>query len=255
MCDMNNHGHCESNACERQNCNAEGLNAQMSNGVNAVEANRAQSKPRSSVDFGSWITKREGLLMFVMIIAIFSICAAMCSSAFFRANDELMSEINALQVKIEALNSKIEMYQSMNADKPINITVNIDDKNYIYNPSTGELEEMGPESTLPEDFDKTPFLGIGFYEDEDGYQTPLGIKVDTVYEGSPAALAGIKVGDIIMSVNGKSIATFDDLAAILGQCKANDEVTMQIATIGENGVEVVNIKAVLTYRGYFETAD
>ena len=252
MCDTNNHGCHEPNMCERQNCNGDGANAQMGNGVNVGESNCAPSKPRPSMDFGSWITKREGLLMFVIIIAIFSICAAMCSSAFLRTNDELMSEINALQVKIEALNSKIEMYQSMNSDKPINITVNIDDKNYIYNPDTGKLEEQGPESTLPEDFDKTPFLGVGFYEDEDGYQTPLGIKVDIVYEGSPAEIAGIKVGDIIMAVNGQPVVTFEDLAAVLDKCDANDEVTIKITTVTDKGIEVLDVNAVLTYKGYFD---
>lgn len=44
-----------------------------------------------------------------------------------------------------------------------------------------------------------------------GMDRPLGVIVNTVYRGSPAAKAGIEVGDVLMSVNGREILDAENL--------------------------------------------
>jgi small nuclear ribonucleoprotein (snRNP)-like protein len=54
-----------------------------------------------------------------------------------------------------------------------------------------------------------------------------GVRVTEVGTGTPAAKAGIRVGDTIVSVDGKSVSTFADLANALAQLQAG-----QTAAIG-----------------------
>lgn len=202
-----------------------------------------------STNLKSELTKREGLLMFVVVVLLASIFATVCVMTMRNNHNDLTERMRDLEVKLESLKGQIEIMAN-ESNKPLDITVNINGKDFLYNPETGELENP---NEFPADFDTRPFLGIGFYEDEDGYETPLGPKIDIVYEGSPAAKAGLKIGDILMAVNGQGVSTFEELSAILDKCNVNDEVTMQIITTTESGISVINVKATLTYRGYFES--
>lgn len=55
-----------------------------------------------------------------------------------------------------------------------------------------------------------------------------GIIVSEVEEGGPAAKAGLKVGDIILGVNGQKINSGDDLTQILIDSSPGDVLTMQV---------------------------
>jgi serine protease Do len=55
-----------------------------------------------------------------------------------------------------------------------------------------------------------------------------GIIVSEVEEGGPAAKAGLKVGDIILNVNGQEINSGDDLTQILIDASPGDVLKMQI---------------------------
>jgi carboxyl-terminal processing protease len=60
-------------------------------------------------------------------------------------------------------------------------------------------------------------------------QVPRGLRVSTVFDGSPAKEAGIKVGDVITAVNGRSIAGEDaELSTARIKGKPGTEVTLTV---------------------------
>jgi carboxyl-terminal processing protease len=78
------------------------------------------------------------------------------------------------------------------------------------------------------------FEGVGMTVEE----APRGLKVLTVYEGSPADKGGLKPGDVVTEVNGRSIAG-DSSEASTAKIKgpAGTSVTLTVAT-GEREREV-----------------
>jgi serine protease Do len=66
-------------------------------------------------------------------------------------------------------------------------------------------------------------------------------KITEVVEGSPAAQAGLKVDDKIISFNGDKVETFDELLAQVGKKRVNDEVTLGVI----RGDETLTIKVKL----------
>jgi S1-C subfamily serine protease len=67
------------------------------------------------------------------------------------------------------------------------------------------------------------FLGIGLAQSTYG-QTVSGAQVAGVYDGTPAADAGIVAGDTITAVNGTKVASGDELAAALAKKDPGDKV-------------------------------
>ena len=60
-----------------------------------------------------------------------------------------------------------------------------------------------------------------------------GALVAGVEPGSPAALGGIKTGDVIVAMNGKQIDDFKDLPKLVASTKAGSESTLQVQRQGE----------------------
>ena len=69
---------------------------------------------------------------------------------------------------------------------------------------------------------------------------PSGVRVLTVAEGSPAALAGILVGDVIVSFEGRAIGDVDDLQAELTEQAAGSPRSLTIL----RGVERLTLEVV-----------
>ena len=61
-----------------------------------------------------------------------------------------------------------------------------------------------------------------------------GAKVDTVVSGGPADNAGLKAGDVITSIDGKSVASSDALTAIVNSYKPGDKVTIVVTRNGSS---------------------
>jgi aminopeptidase YwaD len=72
-----------------------------------------------------------------------------------------------------------------------------------------------------------------------------GVRLAGVTDGSPAARAGLKEGDIIVELADKKIQSIEDLTAALGVQKPGDEVPIVVLRTGLR----VNLKAVLRARG------
>jgi S1-C subfamily serine protease len=68
-----------------------------------------------------------------------------------------------------------------------------------------------------------PYLGVRVGE------TGNGVYIGTVSGGSPAAKAGLKAGDVILSVNGRPTTTSDDLGTVLAGHKPGQTVTLKVA--------------------------
>jgi serine protease Do len=62
-------------------------------------------------------------------------------------------------------------------------------------------------------------LGVGIQDMENS----KGVKITSVTENSPAALAGIKKDDVILSVNGTAITDINDLRSMLNDTKEGDK--------------------------------
>jgi serine protease Do len=66
-----------------------------------------------------------------------------------------------------------------------------------------------------------------------GLEDTHGALVAGVQPGSPAALGGIKPGDVIVSMNGKKLDDFKDLSKLVASTKAGSESTLQVKRQGE----------------------
>jgi putative serine protease PepD len=62
---------------------------------------------------------------------------------------------------------------------------------------------------------------------------PGGAKITTIVKDSPAAKAGLKVGDVVTSFNGAAITSADDLTGAVFHARAGQTVTVKIRRGGE----------------------
>jgi len=69
-----------------------------------------------------------------------------------------------------------------------------------------------------------PVLGIGA---EDGRGT-RGVVVGVVAPKSPAAAAGVRIGDLIQSIDGKPVKNFRELTVMLAKREAGDKIKLQV---------------------------
>ena len=61
-----------------------------------------------------------------------------------------------------------------------------------------------------------------------------GVKVDGVSEGKPAQAAGIKVGDILVDLNGTSVSSVETYMQALSKFKKGETVSVTIRRGGED---------------------
>lgn len=71
------------------------------------------------------------------------------------------------------------------------------------------------------------------------FKAEEGVYVQQIYTGSPAASAGLKEGDIITAINGKSISDMNALKAELVKYRPGDKITLTVERKkSENKIEV-----------------
>jgi putative serine protease PepD len=68
--------------------------------------------------------------------------------------------------------------------------------------------------------------------------------VESVAENSPAAKAGLKVGDVITKLDGKDMGTLAEFTSAMQKRKAGDEVTLTLL----RGTDTIEVKAKLIAR-------
>ncbi len=77
-------------------------------------------------------------------------------------------------------------------------------------------------------------------------QMQYGASVSSVVEDSPADKAGIKVGDIIVSVDGNVVSTTSEVTSAIANCEVGDEI--EIGIIRDNRTKTVKVK-LAEYKG------
>ena len=81
-----------------------------------------------------------------------------------------------------------------------------------------------------------PFLGIEgqtyFRLEADGSTVPAGVSVGRVIEGTAAAAAGVRPGDVILSVESDSLTTMEQLVVMLRFYRVGEVVDLQIDRAG-----------------------
>lgn len=224
---------------------------------------KANDKKGKLTDAAAPLTKVEGMIMFVVILAITLVCSFGINYTNNKNSDELLTYVEDLEFRMSVLENKIDTLETSLVEitedlneaidnlnkKPINIIINGDGQVVNPQPDDGFDAE---DPTQDPNFDSRPFLGVAFPEDINSAQTQLGLKVNFVYQYSPAEFAGIKAGDIISSIDGQKVMTFEDLDAIISQRQSGDVLIIDLITVGESGIEYKTIEAVLTYRGNFD---
>lgn len=238
------------------------LDKNESNSKTYSDINCSNAKKR--FNFKGRINKAEGLLMFIVTVAVVCILCICIQINNVKNKNTLISEINNLETQVKSLQNqldsvenKLELYITEENSKPINITLNIDgvETDLVYDPNTGTTNNNSTSSNEQnEDFDKSPFFGISFVDDEN--DTSTGIPIDSIYQYSPAYFAGLRAGDILLSMNNQQVSNKSDLDVVMSGLTAEDTVEIQFITITENGTpKIVNATQQLTYRGNFDLDD
>lgn len=87
-----------------------------------------------------------------------------------------------------------------------------------------------------------PYLGVG--QDSVTTSTVRGVRIDVVYEGTPASQAGLRSGDIVTEIDGVAMLQFEDLARFIQTKRVGDEITLTVL----RGRERLTLKATLAAR-------
>ena len=119
---------------------------------------------------------------------------------------------------------------SLFADGPVRRTIVVKDGKVI------SSTENGADVLLNGEFfgGKRAYLGVSLVDLTDelrehlGAPKDTGILVSSVEDGSPAGKAGIRVGDIIVSVDGKDVKSSGDLRRGLREKKDGDTVRVEV---------------------------
>ena len=82
-------------------------------------------------------------------------------------------------------------------------------------------------------FAKKPVLGNGFLGFSSDANEGGGVKVTRVGEGTPAAKAGLKEGDVIRKFNGGEVSSREQVKEKLSQMAIGDEVVLEITRDGK----------------------
>ena len=90
-------------------------------------------------------------------------------------------------------------------------------------------------------FDVGPRAGLGVVFDE---RSSDQILISEVTEGSPAAIAGLRRGDVILSVDGRRMSSFDDVTRYIGQRSPREQVDIAVLRNGRR----MNLQAELASR-------
>jgi serine protease Do len=68
-----------------------------------------------------------------------------------------------------------------------------------------------------------------------------GLRADFVTPGKPAALGGMKKGDIITAIEGKPVNNIDDYMFRLSQLKAGQTISVEITRNGRKEVLLIQL--------------
>ena len=68
-----------------------------------------------------------------------------------------------------------------------------------------------------------------------------GLRADFITPGKPAALGGMKKGDIITSINGMAIGNIQDYMFRMGQLKHGQTINVEVLRNGEKTILLIQL--------------
>jgi serine protease Do len=137
-------------------------------------------------------------------------------------------------------------YSSSATVESIGMCIPINEAKEIINEALNNKGSEEPAEQVTDGKDETtggltgkPRMGVtvSTVKDTKG-QLPRGAYINSVDEGSPAEAAGLKVGDIMVEVNGQVITTVTEEIEIISKLKEGDEVAVKVfrpASVTEDG--------------------
>lgn len=81
----------------------------------------------------------------------------------------------------------------------------------------------------------------GYIGHLNGLENPSGCEVQTVGDGTPAALAGIQPGDVITSLGGTPVTSPADLSEMLGETKPGQELSVKFLSDGNSKTATIKL--------------
>jgi Zn-dependent M28 family amino/carboxypeptidase len=101
------------------------------------------------------------------------------------------------------------------------------------------FKEAGPKMTTGRGVSRRKGVTLGIMPDFAG-NVKTGLRADAITPGKPAALGGMKKGDIIISINGKSVNNIQDYMFRMGQLKFGETISVEVIRNGK--IEVLLIQ-------------
>ena len=112
------------------------------------------------------------------------------------------------------------------------------------------IEELMTKRTRPQQkAENRAYLGISGMEATENmlerYDLSDGIYITQVFDDTPAKKAGIRKGDILIAIDGESVADMDELAEVLEGYEQGDRVTIQMLKRSNRGYQEEEVEVVL----------
>ena len=88
---------------------------------------------------------------------------------------------------------------------------------------------------------KDSWLGMSFKTHNKTEGAPAGVRVTDVSSSSPAAKAGLKIGDVITAANGSALPTFQAFNAVLDGTAPGSALTLQVTRDGKSEAKTLTL--------------
>ena len=180
------------------------------------------------------------------------------TSALIKQNETLIQKYEQAMTQMNNANAKaIEQLDEGLSDLENGMSAiadSIGKLNIATNDANSQQITITPENpapVVPED--DRAFLGILVMNDGSAI-TPLGLRITGLYEHSPAALAGLQAGDIIMALDDTPIDTFETLSAIIDEKEPGDIIKIRYARTQDNTVYFNEASVVLDSMSNYDTS-
>lgn len=129
------------------------------------------------------------------------------------------ADADLLLLRAESLELPEPHWRRTGEPAPGSLLLNVGDNGEILSTGTVALE-----GSRQEDIDGRPFLGLAWRSDRDG-----GMRVQSVVPGTPAARAGVRRGDLILSIDGEPVGSDRTLADWIAERRMGERLRLELA--------------------------
>ncbi len=150
------------------------------------------------------------------------------------AKAKLVVGVKIISIDGKAISKKSEMVEAVARKSPGDkLKIAVENSEGFHKTITVTLgTKDAPTAEAPKKSDKPGFMGIRSKTSDD--EDAKGLEVDLVLEDSPAAKAGIKVGDFIIEFEGKKVDDPQAFTDLIRKHHAGDSVKLKISRDGKS---------------------